>query len=176
MRISIMSRLSRRTFVTGLAGAACAASCVLWAPASQAQAFPQYFSSFAVDVSVLKAKGLGPFADLVAAATLSELNRSFADRIDRRGPRLVVRVTSISLTAFPDGGGERWWGGGKGGGGTDSVEGEALAIGPRGEVIARHPQLAVLDVRTSILTPNEQGRAVAVSQHYVRWLRRELIS
>ena len=167
-----MSNLSRRTFVAGLAGAALAS---LASPA-WAQAFPQSFSSFAVDVSVLKAKGLGGFADLVAGATLAELRRSFADRVDPRGPRLIVRLTSVDLTAFPDGGGERWWGGGRGGGGTDSVEGEALAVGPRGEILARHPQLAVLDVRTSILTPNEQGRAIAVAQHYVRWLRRELIS
>jgi hypothetical protein len=34
--------------------------------------------------------------------------------------------------------------------------------------------LAVLDVRTSILDPDEQGRAVAVAQHYVRWLRRQI--
>jgi hypothetical protein len=34
--------------------------------------------------------------------------------------------------------------------------------------------LAVRDVNTSILTPNEQGRAVAVAQHYVRWLRRQI--
>jgi len=171
MRVRIMSSLSRRTFLAGLAGAV-----VLAPQPAPAQGFPQYFSSFAVDVSVLKAKGLGPFADLVAAATLDELRRSFADRVDPRGPRLVVRVTAVNLTAFPDGGGERWWGGGAGGGGTDSVEGEALAVGRRGEILASFPQLAVLDVRTSILTPNEQGRAVTVSRHYVRWLRRRLIS
>jgi hypothetical protein len=34
--------------------------------------------------------------------------------------------------------------------------------------------LAVRDVNTSILTPNEQGRAVQVAQHYVRWLRRQI--
>ncbi|WP_210485052.1 hypothetical protein [Microvirga antarctica] len=168
-----MTRLSRRQMITGLAGVAFCAPPL--AALAQTQAFPQFFSSLSVDVSVLKAKGLGGFADLVGAATLDELRRSFADRIDRRGPRLVVRLTGIDLTAFPDGGGERWWGRGSGGG-TDSINGEALAIGPRGEVIARHPQLAVLDVRTSILTPNEHGRAVAVAQHYVRWLRRELIS
>lgn len=166
-----MSPLSRRSFLTGLACACLAAG----AGPAQAQAFPQYFSSFAVDVSVLKAKGLGPFADLVAAATLDELRRSFADRVDRRGPRLVVRLTGIFLTPFPDGGGgDDWWRGG--GGGSDSLEGEALAVGPRGEIIARHPQLAVLDVRTSILTPNEPGRAAAVARHYVLWLRRQLIS
>lgn len=163
-----MSSLPRRGFLSGLAGLL-----LLPLAGAQAQAFPQSFSSFAVDVSVLKQKGLGPFADLVAGATLAELKRSFADRVDPRGPRLVVRITGISLTAFPDGNGGRRWGRG---GGTDSVEGEALAVGRRGEILARHPQLAVLDVRTSILTPDEQGRAIAVAQHYVRWLRRELIS
>ncbi|MBF9234293.1 hypothetical protein [Microvirga alba] len=164
-------RLSRRFFLTGLAVAGFSAGA---GPAS-AQAFPQYFSSFVVDVSALKEKGLGPFADLVGAAALDELNRAFADRIDRRGSRLVVRITGIFLTPFPEGGGgdRRWHGGG---GGTDSLEGEALAVGPKGEILARHPQLAVRAVNTSILTPNEQGRAVEVARFYVQWLRRQLIS
>jgi len=164
--------LSRRSVLTSLA---CAGLAGAGFGSARAQAFPQYFSSFAVDVSVLRAKGLGPFADLVGAAALDELRRSFADRLDRRGPRLVVRLTGIFQTPFPDsGGGGRWWRDGRGGG-TDSLDGEALAVGPRGEILARHPQLAVLDVRTSILNPNEQGRAVALAQHYVRWLRRQLI-
>ena len=151
MRVRIMSSLSRRTFLAGFAGAV-----VLAPQPAPAQGSP-IFLLFAVDVSVLKAKGLGPFADLVAAATLDELRRSFADRVDPRGPRLVVRVTAVNLTAFPDGGGERWWGGGAGGGGTDSVEGEALAVGRRGEILASFPQLAVLDVHSSILTPTNRA-------------------
>jgi hypothetical protein len=47
-------------------------------------------------------------------------------------------------------------------------------VGRRGEILARHPQLAVLDVRRSSVNPDEPGRAVAVAQHYVRWLRRRL--
>ncbi|HZH51261.1 MAG TPA: twin-arginine translocation signal domain-containing protein [Microvirga sp.] len=168
-----MSPLSRRTFLTGLAWAGLAGAGI--APA-WAQAFPQAFSSFAVDVSVLRAKGLGPFADWIAAATLDELRRSFADRVDPRGPRLVVRLTGIFLTPNPDGGGGGHWRRGGGGGGSDTLEGEALAVGPRGEILARHPQLAVLDVRRSILDPDEPGRAAAVAQHYVRWLRRQLIA
>jgi hypothetical protein len=137
--------------------------------------FPQAFSSFFVDVGPLKQKGLGSFADLVAAATLDELRRSFSDRVDPRGPRLVVRLDQIFLTPFPDrGGGDRRFGGGGGGGGTDSIDGVALAVGRRGEILAQHPQLAVLDVRQSILEPNEQGRAVAIARHYVLWLRREI--
>jgi len=84
-----------------------------------------------------------------------------------------VRLTGIFLTASLGGGGDRWWSGGSGGG-SDSLEGEALAVGRRGEVLARHPQLAVLDVRRSSVNPDEPGRAVAVAQHYVRWLRRRL--
>lgn len=172
MRNPMTSPQSRRTILkalacVGLAGAGFAV------PAS-AQSFPQAFSSFSVDVSVLKAKGLGPFADLVGAAALDELRSSFADRVDPRGPRFVLRLTSVVLTAFPDGGtGYRGRGGG-GNSGHDAVEGEALAVGRRGEVLASHPMLAVRDVNTSILTPDEQGRAVQVAQHYVRWLRRQI--
>ena len=171
MRDQIMSSFSRRSFLTRLAG-----SLLLGAGAAShagAQAFPPAFSSFEVDVSALKAKGLGPFADLIGAAALDELRRSFADRVDPRGPRLVVRVTGIFLTSSLGGGGNRRWreGGGKG---TDSLEGEALAVGPRGEILARHPQLAALVPRASDVNPNEQGRAAAVAQHYVRWLRRQL--
>ncbi|WP_230531582.1 hypothetical protein [Microvirga roseola] len=165
------SPVSRRSLLISLACAGLAGAGLLPAGTADAQAFPQSFSSFAVDASVLRAKGLGSFADLVAAATLAELRRSFADRIDPRGPRLVVRLTGVFLTPFPDSGRDRWWGGG---GGTDSLEGEALAVGPRGEILARHPQLAVLDVNRSILNPDEQGRAVAVAQHWVRWLRRRI--
>lgn len=167
----MMPLLSRRSILKALSCAGFAGTG--FALPARAQSFPQVFSSFSVDVSVLKAKGLGPFADLVGAAALDELRRSFADRVDPRGPRLVLRLTSVTLTAFPGGGGGfRWHGGG--GGGHDAVEGEALAVGRRGEVLARHPMLAVLDVNTSILDPNEQGRAVAVAQHYVRWLRRQI--
>ncbi len=159
---------SRRTFLLnlgciGLAGTG----------AAHAQSFPQAFSSFSVDVSVLKAKGFGPYADLVGAVALDELRRSFADRTDPRGPRLVLRLTSVTLTAFPGGGGGFRWRGG-GGGGHDAVEGEALAVGRRGEIFARHPMLAVLDAHASSVNPNEQGRTVAVTQHYVRWLRRQI--
>ncbi|WP_205789667.1 twin-arginine translocation signal domain-containing protein [Microvirga makkahensis] len=164
---------SRRSFLktlacTGLAGAGLLAH----APA-RAQAFPRAFSSFFVDVEPLKAKGWGPFADLIRQAALDELHRSFADRIDPRGPRFVLLITDVFLTASPDpGSGSRGRGGG--GGNHDGMDGEALAIGPRGQILARHPQHAVLDVARRSTDPDEPGRAVALAQHYVRWLRRRL--
>jgi hypothetical protein len=151
----------------GLAGAGLLAH----APA-QAQTFPQAFSSFSVDVRPLKAKGLGSFADFVGQAALDELHRSFADRVNPRGPRFVLVITDVFLTAFP-GGGSGWRGRG-GGGGHDGMDGEALAIGPRGEILARHPQHAVLDTNRSTLNPDEPGRTVALVRHYIWWLRRRL--
>src|SRR5690606_40610817 len=123
-RSSKMPRTTRRTLLSGLAAMTCAGTL---SPAS-AQAFPRAFSSFGVDVSGLKARGLGAFADLIGAAALDELQRSFADRIDRAGPRLVVSFRTLTMTAFPDGGVGRWARGGSGGG-TDSLDGEALALG-----------------------------------------------
>ncbi|MBA1158407.1 hypothetical protein [Microvirga mediterraneensis] len=166
----MMSPFSRRSILKAIACAGLAGAG--FSVPARAQAFPQAFSSFSVDVSALKDKGLGPFADLVGAAALDELRRSFADRVDPRGPRLVLVLTSVTMTAFPDGGvGYKGRGGGSG---HDALEGQALAVGRRGEVLAAHPMLAVRDVNTSPLTPDEQGRAVMIAQHYVRWLRREI--
>ena len=86
-------------------------------------------------------------------------------------------MTSVFFTPFPDNSSGRLGHGGSRGGGNsghDAMEGEALAVGRRGEVLASHPMLAVRDVNTSPLTPDEQARAVAVAQHYVRWLRRQI--
>ncbi|WP_243371326.1 hypothetical protein [Microvirga solisilvae] len=163
---------SRRSFLLSFACAALAGTGLITAGPAQAQGFPPGFSSFSVDVSPLKAKGLGPFADLVGQAALDELRRSFADRIDPRGPRFVLVITGIFLTPFPDNG--VGWRRGGGGGGSDGMDGEALAVGPKGQILARHPQHAARDPDTSSLEPNERGRAVAMAQHYVWWLRRRL--
>ena len=168
--------LSRRSFLAALSCAGLAGAGFVLPSGARAQsdpsAFPPGFSSFVVDAGPLRAKGLGPFADLVADAALDALRRSFADRVDPRGPRLVVRLTNVFLTTSTGGGGDRWWGGG--GGGSDSLEGEALAVGPRGEILARKPQLAALPARRPSYDPDEPGRAVALAQHYVGWLRRSL--
>lgn len=163
---------SRRSFLAKLACAGLVGAGWLAPASSMAQAFPRGFSSFSVDIRPLKAKGLGPFADLVGQAALDEMHRSFADRVDPRGPRLVLVITDIFLTPFPDGGvGWRRRGGGSG---SDGMDGEALAIGPRGQILARHRQHAARAPDTSSLNPNEQGRAVAMAQHYVWWLRRRI--
>ncbi|WP_112662659.1 hypothetical protein [Microvirga flavescens] len=172
---AMKSSLSRRFVLSGLAATSLAgAGCTTIG--SDAQNFPQAFSSFAVDVGPLKEKGLGSFADLVGDATLYELKRIFADRVDPRGPRLVVRLTSLYMTAFPGGGnGDSWrWSSG-GGGGSDSLEGDALAIDRKGTVIAQYHLLASRGADRGMVDPDEPGRAVALGQTYAQWLRRQLI-
>lgn len=173
MRDQSMLPLSRRSFLKNIACAGLVGAGLIAHAPAQAQAFPPGFSSFSVDVSPLKAKGLGPFADLVGQAALDELRRSFADRVDPRGPRFVLVISDIFLTPFPDNG-VGWRRHGGGGGGSDGMDGEALAVGPRGQILARHPQHAARAPDSSTLNPNEQGRAVAMAQHYVWWLRRRL--
>src|SRR4051812_23284801 len=118
MRDQTMLPSSRRSLLKSLAFAGLAGVGLLAHAPAQAQAFPQAFSSFSVDVSPLKAKGLGPFADLVGQAALDQLYSSFADRVDPRGPRFVLVITGIFLTSSPDSG-RGWRRHGGGGSGSD---------------------------------------------------------
>jgi len=130
------------------------------------------FSSVTVDVSRLHALGLGPYAEFVRAALLAEMRRAFADRLGRRGPRLVVRITGISLASYSGGGGGRF-----GGGHTDSLDGEALIVGPRGEILARYPQLSATPASSGGAwydPESERRRTLYLAQHYASWLRRTI--
>jgi hypothetical protein len=157
-----MHGLRRRAFLAGAAVAVASAR----APAALAQAVPAY-SSVHVDVGRLRAAGLGPLADIVGAAMTDELRRTFADRIVGRGPRLVVVVNEVHITAFLRSGTSRDVS-------SDSIDGEALIVGPRGEILARYPQFAALGAHARATEPNEFGRVEAVARHYARWLRRTM--
>jgi hypothetical protein len=171
-----MTDLSRRALMTGAAGLALAAT-----PAG-AQSVPAVapgsrFASIAVDVGPLYARGLGPYADFIRSSLSAELQRAFADRIGP-GPRLVVRITGVSLNPFVGGGSSSRRGRG-GGGGTDSdyLEGEALVVGPRGEILARHPQLSATPASMGGAwydPASEQKRTAFLAYHYAAWLRRQI--
>ena len=168
-----MSALTRRAFLgaaAALAGAGPAAA--------QVQASPR-FSRVDVDVSTLHARGLGAYADHVRSLLLGELRRAFADRLGGPGPALVVRITAIQLTSFAGGGGGfgGWRGGFGSSSGSDWLEGEALVVGPRREVVARIPQLISSDPRSGGAwydPASEQRRAAVLAQNYALWLRRRL--
>ena len=80
--------LNRRRFLAAIAMGVATPALAQFAPSTP---FPQAFSSFVVDVSALKAKGLGPFADLVGQAAFDELGRSFADRVDPQTHAIHIR-------------------------------------------------------------------------------------
>jgi hypothetical protein len=167
--------LSRRAFLLGTAAfgaiALAGPSLAQFAPAAAAHRF----SSISVDVTPLHAKGLGAYAEFVRSALTAEMRRAFADRIGGPGPRLVIRVNAVSLSAYAGGGsGSR----GRGGGGnTDYLDGEALIVGARGEILARYPQLSATDAASGGAwydPQSEQRRAQYLAHHYASWLRRTL--
>ncbi|MEH3148464.1 MAG: hypothetical protein PGN34_24780 [Methylobacterium frigidaeris] len=133
------------------------------------------FSAVRVDVRRLHALGLDGFAERVRADLQVALARAFADRLDGRGPALVVRVTGISLNPYA--GSESGRGRGGNGTNTDYLDGEALVVGPRGEVLLRHPQLSATPASFGGAwydPASESRRVVALTEHYAQWLRRRL--
>ncbi len=165
---------SRRSFLAGAAAFASAAMAgPAWAQFASAPAAWQ-FSSVTVDVDRLHALGLGAYAEFVRAAVLAETRRAFADRLGRGGPRLVVRITGVQLSSYSGSGGGRL-----GGGGTpsDYLQGEALIVAPRGEILARYPQLSATPASSGgpwYDLQSERRRAIYLAQHYAAWLRRTI--
>ncbi|WP_298958452.1 hypothetical protein [uncultured Methylobacterium sp.] len=165
-----MTRWSRLLVAVGLlaAGPAAAQDAAL-APGTR-------FSAVRVDVGPLQARGLGPFAERVRADLQVALNDAFADRVGGRGPALVVRVNGLSLNPYAGSESSRGLGGGNATN-TDYLDGEALVVGPRGEVLLRHPQLSATPASFGGAwydPASESRRVVAITQHYAQWLRRNL--
>ena len=135
---------------------------------------PGPYSAVAVDVGPLRARGFGPFAEVVRRTLQDELAQAFADRIAPGAPRLVVRVTALSQNPYV--GGENRLGVGEAIA-NDYLEGEAMVLGRRGEVLSRLPQLSVLPANSggAWYDPESEGRRVAaIARHYAGWLRRRL--
>src|SRR5918912_652998 len=134
-----MTDLSRRAFLGAAAALAAPAPARAQAPSI---APGTRFSSVTVDVGPLHARRLGDYAEFIRRSLTAELQRAFADRLGGPGPRLVVVVTGVSLNPYVGGGTGGRRGRGSGGGyDSDYLEGEAIVVGPRGEGIARHPQV-----------------------------------
>ena len=155
-----MPPVTRRSLLAGLAALA--------AGPAIAQ-LPLAFSSLSVDVRHLRAIGVGPLADLVQATMTDELRRVFANRIGGSGPRLVVRVTTLHISAFAN------QGRGLRGSVSDSIEGEALLIGAGNRVIGRYPQIASIPAHGTWYDPlDNQRRTERVSRVYAQWLRQTI--
>ena len=130
-------------------------------------------SDVRVDIRPFLTQGGGLQAEALRDDLVAALRSSFADRLGGNGPSLVVVVRSLSLTAYAGSQGRRFRGGGQ----TDYLDGEALLIGRRGEVLARHPQLSALPASSGGAwydPDSERRRVTAIAEHYAQWLRRAL--
>jgi hypothetical protein len=167
---------SRRALLRLGTGGMASAAALMTGADLQAQPTPVY-GRLTVDVSRLQELGLGRYAGFVRSNLAAVLQRAFAGRLGARGaPALVVRVTSVQLSAWAGSeGGSRRFGGG-GGSSTDYMDGEALVVSGR-EVLRRHPQLSALNASSGgpwYGADNELKRTVALCEHYAAWLARAL--
>ncbi|HEV7440007.1 MAG TPA: hypothetical protein VGN94_10360 [Methylobacterium sp.] len=133
------------------------------------------YADVRVDVRPLIAQGNGPQAEALRADLTAALRRSFADRLGGRGPSLVVLIRGLSLRPYAGG---QTAGRGLGGGSqTDYLDGEALLVGRRGEILGRHPQLTATpsSFGGAWYDPaSERRRVTAIADIYAEWLRRQL--
>ncbi|WP_244474393.1 hypothetical protein [Methylobacterium sp. Leaf87] len=169
-----MRRLLRWAGTGGLLGLLSLA-----APAS-AQGLPslggERLSSIRVDVGPLLAQGDGPRARALQDDLTQALRAEFADVSGGRGPTLVVRLRSLSMNPYVGNQGRSGFGGSMD---SDYLDGEALLVGRRGEVLAWHPQLSVVPASSGGAwydPESERRRVTAIAAHYAGWLRRALPS
>lgn len=163
--------ISRRQFFI-------AASAVGISLATAVNAAPQFpgssSPSYSVDIDRLRSSGLGPVADWLRSAMTDELSNAFATGAAHR--KLIVRLTSLTLSSYV-GRGSRGGRGSGGGGDTDYLEGEILIVGARGEIVGRYPQLLALPSSSGgawYQPDNERERIVNLARAYVYWLARTI--
>lgn len=133
-----------------------------------------------VDVSRLRALGLGPTADLVQAAVARELAGGLPAA---PGARIVVRLTGLSLNSYVgsssgNGGGGAGAGSIGGGGDYDYLEGDLLVLGPRGEILAQRHQVSSSPASSGgayYLPGAERRRVEAISRNFAGWLRQSAL-
>lgn len=133
-------------------------------------------SGIRVEVGALVAQGDGPRAQALQADLTQALRAEFADVLGGRGPALVVRLRSLSMNPYVGNQGRSGFGGSMD---SDYLDGEALLVGQRGEVLARHPQLSVVPASSGGAwydPASERRRVTAIAAHYAGWLRRALPS
>lgn len=167
-----MRRLLRRIVGAGLIG--------LLSFTASAEGLPslhgERLSGIRVEVGGLVAQGDGPRAQALQADLTKALRSEFADVLGGRGPTLVVRLRSLSMNPYVGNQGRGGFGGSMD---SDYLDGEALLIGRRGEVLARHPQLSVVPASSGGAwydADSERRRVTAIAAHYAGWLRRALPS
>jgi len=125
--------------------------------------------SIEVDVSALRAKGVGAFAELIGNEVRRELQAYYPP--GRGGPRLVVSLDTLFLTGSPGGDGSDGFGGFLS---NDSLGGTNLLIGSDGRVIESYPLniTSPADRAGPSSLPLERERATILAQIYAQWVVR----
>ena len=176
----IASRLTRSA-LAALVAMGSFAPLSSWARPSPRRAAPAA-AGLVVDVTHLRAIGLGPTADLIQQAAY----REFAAIGMPGGNRLVVRFEALSLQTYAgseggDGGGGGGGGGGSGGSGNatnnDYLEGDATVIGPGGQVVRTIHHVLALPANAAgayYLPGAEQRRVVGLARTFAEWIKRDL--
>lgn len=122
-----------------------------------------------VDVSRLRFLGARLAAERIAASMPDALARAFAGRPPPG--RLVVRVSLVSLASFPVRSRPN------GPSPTDYIQGSAVLIGGRGEVLASSDILTALNADSGgswLLPGNEIRRIDALAEQFAFWTPRQL--
>ncbi|WP_372423177.1 hypothetical protein [Salinarimonas chemoclinalis] len=133
-----------------------------------------------VDVSPLREKGVGDYADLLRTSLERALEDRFAGRLGAGGSRLTVVLERFELRGWGSGESDDGpFGFGMPGGGSlaaDELAGVAT-LSEGGRVLAREPLRVALPPGQSgpWHTPDfEQRRAVALAESFAGWLARRL--
>jgi hypothetical protein len=131
----------------------------------------QGVASVEVDVSELRTRGLGEFAELIGESVRRELRRHYPTAPS--GARLVVSLETITFTGDPMGGGFDAFGFG-GFEPSDYLSGTNYLVGRDGRVIDTYPLTASSPARRAGPThlPLERERAVILGQVYAQWVAR----
>ncbi|HSP24977.1 MAG TPA: hypothetical protein VLQ65_07365 [Saliniramus sp.] len=139
------------------------------APAAVAQNRPA-IGSVEVDVSQLRAKGLGGFADMIGDAVLRDLQAYYPTT--PQGARLVVSLDTVFLTSA--GGDERTdiFGGFDSFAPQDSLRGVNYLLGGDGRVIETYPLLVSSPAAAAgpRYLPLESERAIILARTYAQWV------
>ena len=174
------SRTVALGLLLGLSGAAVAASQAEARSRHREAGRSAVAPSVTVDVSRLRAIGVGEYAEIVGSAVEDELAKDGAAAPP--GGRLVVRLTGLSLPSYAgsdggSGGGGGGGGSGGAGGNFDYLEGEILVVGARGEIISQRPQTASISSSSGgayYLPGFDRRRAEAIARTFAAWVRRSL--
>jgi hypothetical protein len=161
-------RLSRRALLT-LAGGA---SLALVSGAAGAQGVG--IGAIQVDNRRLLALGGGQPASEMKLLLEAELRRLYAGQMRRGGATLVVTLRSLNLSSNGGQNGGRHGGGGSGS--NDTMETDAMLVGPRNELIAQTSVLSPVGAGIGMRwTPEIQTQRLQnLAVHNAGWIRRQL--